>query len=40
VLAAVDPVGDGVQLKLAITIEVEGAPRPAAVVEALTRLYA
>lgn len=40
VLAAVEPVGDGVQVKFAITIEVEGAPRPAAVVEALTRMYA
>ena len=40
VLAAVDSVGDGVQVKLAITIEVEGAPRPAAVVEAITRMYA
>ncbi len=40
VLAAVDSVGDGVQVKFAITIEVEGAPRPAAVVEAITRMYA
>ncbi len=31
--------GDGVQVKFAITIEVEGAPRPAAVVEAITRMY-
>ena len=40
VLAGVEPVGDGVQVKLAVTVEMEGAARPAAVAEALTRLYA
>jgi acyl dehydratase len=40
VLASVEPVGDGVQVKIAVTVELKGAERPAAAVETLTRLYA
>jgi acyl dehydratase len=39
VLAGVQPVEGGVQVKLSVTVELEGSPRPAAVVETLTRLY-
>lgn len=39
VLAEVTEVAGGVQLKQAITIELEGSERPAAYVESLTRLY-
>ena len=39
VLAAVEPIEGGVQVKIAVTVEVEESPRPAAAVETLTRLY-
>jgi acyl dehydratase len=39
VLAAVEAIEDGVQVKIAVTVELEGSPRPAAAVETLTRLY-
>jgi len=39
VLAGVDEVEGGVQVASAITIELEGAQKPAAVAETLTRLY-
>ncbi|HSQ37770.1 MAG TPA: MaoC family dehydratase [Acidimicrobiia bacterium] len=39
VLAAVEPIEGGVQVKIAVTVELEGSPRPAAAVETLTRLY-
>ena len=39
VLAGVEPIEGGVQVKIAVTVEVEESPRPAAVVETLTRLY-
>ncbi len=39
-LAAVEPIEGGAQVKIAVTVELEGAPRPAAAVETLTRLYA
>jgi acyl dehydratase len=39
VLSAVEPITGGVQVKVTFTIELEGAERPAAVVESLTRLY-
>ena len=38
-LADVSPVEGGVQMKQAVTIELEGAERPAAYVESLTRIY-
>jgi acyl dehydratase len=38
-LAAVDPIEDGVQVKIAVAVELEGSARPAAAVETLTRLY-
>jgi acyl dehydratase len=41
VLSAVEPLtGGGAQLKVTFTIELEGAERPAAVVETLARFYA
>jgi len=40
VLAAVEPIEGGVQVKIAATVELDGSPRPAAAVETLTRLYA
>lgn len=40
VLAAVEPIEGGVQVKIALTVELEGSPRPAAAVETLSRLYA
>jgi acyl dehydratase len=40
VLSAVEPITGGTQVKVTFTIELEGADRPAAVVESLTRLYA
>jgi acyl dehydratase len=40
VLAGVTPVDGGVQLKQAVTIELEGSERPAAYVESLMRVYA
>ena len=39
-LASVEPIEGGVQAKIAIAVELEGAERPAAAVETLTRLYA
>lgn len=39
VLAAVEPIEGGVQVKIAVTVELEGSERPAAAVETLTRLY-
>jgi acyl dehydratase len=39
VLAAVEPIEGGVQVKIAVTVELEGSARPAAAVETLTRLY-
>ncbi len=39
VLAGVEPIEGGVQVKIAVTVEVEDSPRPAAAVETLTRLY-
>lgn len=39
-LAGVESIEGGVQVKIAVTIELEGSPRPAAAVETLTRLYA
>jgi acyl dehydratase len=39
VLSAVEPITGGTQVKVTFTIELEGADRPAAVVESLTRLY-
>ncbi len=39
VLSAVEPIAGGAQVKVTFTIELEGAERPAAVVESLTRLY-
>ena len=39
VLAGVEPIEGGVQVKIAVTVEVEESPRPAAAVETLTRLY-
>jgi acyl dehydratase len=39
VLADVTPVDGGVQLKQAVTIELEGSDRPAAYVESLMRVY-
>jgi len=40
VLAAVEPIEGGVQVKIAVTVELDGSARPAAAVETLTRLYA
>ncbi len=40
VLSEVEPIAGGAQVKVTFTIELEGAERPAAVVESLTRLYA
>ncbi|WKZ81761.1 MAG: MaoC family dehydratase [Acidimicrobiia bacterium] len=39
VLLEATPIEGGVQLKNQVTIEIEGAERPAAVVESLVRLY-
>jgi len=39
VLAAVEPIEGGAQVKIAVTVELEGSARPAAAVETLTRLY-
>lgn len=39
VLAAVEPIESGVQVKIAVTVELEESARPAAAVETLTRLY-
>lgn len=39
VLASVEAIEGGVQVKIAVTVELEGEPRPAAAVETLTRLY-
>lgn len=39
VLAGVEPIEGGVQVKMAVTVEVEGSERPAAIVETLSRLY-
>ena len=39
VLAGVEPIEGGIQVKIAVTVEVEESPRPAAAVETLTRLY-
>jgi len=39
VLAGVESIEGGVQVKIAVTVEVEESPRPAAAVETLTRLY-
>lgn len=39
VLAGVQPIEGGVQVKLAVTVELEGSDRPAAAVESLSRLY-
>lgn len=39
VLAEVKPIENGVQVKTETTIEIDGAARPAAVVESLVRLY-
>jgi len=39
VLAGVEPIEGGVQVKIAVTVEVEESPRPAAAVETLTRLH-
>ena len=36
-LAAVDPVAGGVQAKIVVTVEIEGASKPACVVESLSR---
>lgn len=38
-LAAVEPVEGGVQVKIGVTVELEGSARPAAAVETLSRLY-
>ncbi len=38
-MAEVSEVAGGVQLKLIVTIEVEGSAKPAAVAESLVRLY-
>ena len=40
VLAAVEPIEGGVQVKIAVTVELDGSARPAAAMETLTRLYA
>ena len=39
VLSSVEPITGGSQVKVTFTIELEGADRPAAVVESLIRLY-
>ena len=39
-LVEVTDVGDGVQTKMVITMEVEGGDKPACVIEALSRFYA
>lgn len=39
ILQSAELVGDAVQLAVATTIEIEGAPRPAAVIEHLGRYY-
>jgi len=38
-LATVEPIEGGAQVKIAVTVELEGSARPAAAVETLTRLY-
>jgi len=38
-LAAVEPIEGGAQVKIAVTVELEGSARPAAAVETLTRLH-
>ncbi len=38
-VASVDQVDGGVQLKVVITIEVQGSPKPAVVAESLVRVY-
>lgn len=39
VLAAVEPLGDAVQISYGITVEIEGEAKPACVAEQLFRLY-
>ena len=39
VLAGVEPIEGGVQVKIAVTVELADSPRPAAAVETITRLY-